>query len=187
MIDRSDCNVHNSFSRIFSARQMSTTYFVRAVKIRHVTERRKDKDREIGEYPNEKTFDQPEETFGQRERKHSFASPDMSSLGEEKRRDLLLLLLSFSSLSLSPLPSWSVTSRRVSTNGKYKLIFFSFFYYPCVQRNIRQSLERMSIYSCLRVCVSILVNGRNRGNILEQWRSDGSLSFHLSRSFLSII
>ncbi len=43
-----------------------------AVKITHVTEKRKDKDKEIGEYPNEKTFDQPEETFGQREeRKHS--------------------------------------------------------------------------------------------------------------------
>jgi hypothetical protein len=51
---------------------MSTTYFVMVVEITHVTERRKDKDKEIGEYPNEKTFDQPEETFGQREeRKHS--------------------------------------------------------------------------------------------------------------------
>lgn len=156
-----------SLARIFSARQMSTTYFVRTVKIRHVTERRKDKDREIGEYPNEKTFDQPEETFGQRKRKHSSLGWYVEASREETSRDFPI-----SSLSLV-LPSLSVTSRRVSTNGKYKLIFFSFFYYPCVcacKECIRHSLGRecLYIYSSRRLCVSIMVNGRNLGDILEQ-------------------
>ncbi len=45
---------------------------------------KKDNAKEIGEYPNEKTFDQPQEVFGQRERKHS--SSDKPNVLEEKRK-----------------------------------------------------------------------------------------------------
>jgi hypothetical protein len=53
--------------------------FLLAVKITHVTEK------EVGEYPNEKTFDQLEDAFGQRERKHS--SSNMSNVLEGNKRE----------------------------------------------------------------------------------------------------
>jgi hypothetical protein len=72
--NRSDCNVHNSLSRSDKCQQR-----LLAVKITHVTEK------EIGEYPNEKTFDQLEDAFGQRERKHS--SSNMSIVLEGNKRE----------------------------------------------------------------------------------------------------
>jgi hypothetical protein len=55
-----------------------------------------------------------------------------------------------------------VTYARISTNGKSKLIFLFLLLSMCV--HISKPSERR--YSCLWVCVSIMVNGRKIANII---------------------